>query len=260
VDPASSAHVARSVGVYRGRGPRAAMLVADHLRAAIVEGEIREGDVLPSEAVLMGQFGVSRPTLREALRVLESEGLLTVNRGSLGGFRVHTPNPAVAAQFAGRVLQHRGATFLDILQARSMLEPQCAKLLAERRTKSDIARLQACLEVGARELASNSAGPVPAHSAFHELVVDLSGNETVILMSTMLRHILHQDNVRPDTGPEGSTNKRQLRRAQKEHQQLVELIKIGDSERAERLWTRHLSRRDDEVTPGRHDLTLPDTR
>jgi DNA-binding FadR family transcriptional regulator len=258
VDPASSAHVARSVGVYRGRGPRAAMLVADHLRAAIVEGQIREGDVLPSEAVLMEQFGVSRPTLREALRVLESEGLLTVNRGSLGGFRVHTPSPRVAAQFAGRVLQHRGATFADILQARSMLEPQCARLLAERRTESDISRLQECLEAGARELASNSTGPLTAHSAFHELVVELSGNETVILMSAMLRHILHQDNLLRDTRRGGSMNKRRLRRAQKEHEQLVESIIIGDGAHAERLWTRHVSKGDDEVVPARLDFPQPD--
>jgi DNA-binding FadR family transcriptional regulator len=245
VDPASSAHVARSAGVYRGRGPRAATLVADHLRAAIVEGEIREGDVLPSEAVLMEQFGVSRPTLREALRVLESEGLLTVNRGSLGGFRVHRPNPTIAAQFAGRVLQHRGATYADIRQARSMLEPQCAKLLAEHRTKSDLARLTECLEAGAREIASNDPGPATAHSAFHELVVELSGNETVILMSTMLRHILRQDGSQLDSGLEGSMNKRRLRRAQKEHEQLVELIKTRDSERTERLWAHHLSKGDD---------------
>ena len=121
------------------------MLVADHLRAAIVEGEIQEGDTLPSEAVLMQQFDVSRPTLREALRVLESEGLLTVMRGSVGGFRVHTPTPEVAAQFAGRVLKHRRASVEDILEARSILEPQCARSLAQRRAASDLERLQECL-------------------------------------------------------------------------------------------------------------------
>ena len=83
--PARSSHIARSGGVYRGRGPRAAALVAAYLRRQIVEGNIQDGDELPSEAVLMEQFDVSRPTLREALRVLESEGLLTVRRGSVGG-------------------------------------------------------------------------------------------------------------------------------------------------------------------------------
>jgi GntR family transcriptional repressor for pyruvate dehydrogenase complex len=256
VNPASSAHVARGGGVYRGRGPRAATLVADHLRAAIVEGEIQAGDVLPAEAVLMEQFGVSRPTLREALRILESEGLLTVNRGSHGGFRVHTPNPRVAAQFAGHVLQHRGATVADILQARAMVESQCARLMAERRTRSDLALLQDCVEEGARELAADGAALAAAHSAFHELVVELSGNETVILMSSMLRHILYQDG-QLNSGLEPSTVKRRLRRAQKDHEQLIELIKAGDSVRAEQLWKRHLSRGDDEAVPGQHDFSQP---
>jgi DNA-binding GntR family transcriptional regulator len=93
---------------------------------------------------------------------------------------------------------------------------------------------------------------VTAHSAFHELIVELSGNETVILMSEMLRHILHQDNLRPATGPESSVDRRRVRRAQKEHQQLVQLIETGDSERAEQLWTRHLSKSDDKVMPVWH--------
>ena len=133
--PARSSHIARSGGVYRGRGPRAAALVAAYLRRQIVEGNIQDGDELPSEAVLMEQFDVSRPTLREALRVLESEGLLTVRRGAIGGSRVHAPDPKVAAQFAGRVLEHRGTTLADIRQVRLMLEPQCAKLVAEQQDR-----------------------------------------------------------------------------------------------------------------------------
>lgn len=239
--PARSSDIARSGGVYRGRGPRAGALVAAYLRRQIVEGNIQ--DDLPSEAVLMEQFGVSRPTLREALRVLESEGLLTVRRGSLGGFRVHAPDPRVAAQFAGRVLEHRGATLADIRQVRLMLEPQCAKLVAEQRTKSDLDRLRTCLEAGADEVDSNRARPLDGHRTFHELIVELSGNETLILMSSMLRHILHDRASRTDVN--GSTDERRIRGAQKEHQHLVDLVEIKDGERAEQVWTRHLSEGDE---------------
>lgn len=244
--PARSSHIARSGGVYRGRGPRAAALVAAYLRRQIVEGNIQDGDELPSEAVLMEQFVVSRPTLREALRVLESEGLLTVRRGAIGGSRVHAPDPEVAARFAGRVLEHRGTTLADIRQVRLMLEPQCAKLVAEQRTESDLERLRKCLEAGADEVESNGATPLGSHQRFHELIVQLSGNQTLILMSSMLRHILHDRAAGTDVN--GSTDDRRIRGAQKEHQHLVDLVEMQDGERAEQVWTRHLSEGDDECT------------
>src|SRR5256885_7189092 len=70
------------------RVPKAAELVAGHVRSQIVRGELSEGDALPPESALMEQFDISRPTLREAFRILESEGLITVRRGARGGARV----------------------------------------------------------------------------------------------------------------------------------------------------------------------------
>ena len=66
--------------------------IADELRALIVSGELTEGDSLGHEPDLVERFGVSRPSLREALRILEAEGLITVVRGVLGGVIVHEPN------------------------------------------------------------------------------------------------------------------------------------------------------------------------
>src|SRR5690606_27941135 len=83
------------------RVPKAAELVAGRIRSQIVRGELREGDALPTEGELMKEFGVSRPTLREALRVLEAESLISVHRGSRGGARVRVPQSNVAADYAG---------------------------------------------------------------------------------------------------------------------------------------------------------------
>src|ERR1051325_1239182 len=123
--------------------PKTAELVATQLRNQIVRGELKEGDALPPETNLMEQFGVSRPTLREAFRVLESEALITVRRGSRGGARIDVPNDSVAARYAGLVLQYRGATWADVLEARAVIEPPCAGLLAARRTTEDLRRLRA---------------------------------------------------------------------------------------------------------------------
>src|SRR5438105_15059508 len=128
------------------RVPKTAELVAAHLRRQIVRGDLKEGDALPPETVLMEQFGVSRPTLREAFRVLESEALITVRRGSRGGARVHVPNGDVAARYAGLVLQYRGATLADVLEARLIVEPPCAAQLAARRTAADLRRLRAAAD------------------------------------------------------------------------------------------------------------------
>src|SRR5439155_10979415 len=107
------------------RIPKMAELVAQQLRRQIVSAELSEGDALPSEAALMAQFGVSRPTLREAFRVLEAEGLITVRRGAHGGARVRTPNDDAAGRYAGLVLEYRGATLSDVYDARNIIEPPC---------------------------------------------------------------------------------------------------------------------------------------
>ena len=92
-DPVRVIDVAAPVKV-----PKTAELVATQLRNQIIRGELREGDALPPESTLMEQFAVSRPTLREAFRVLESEALISVRRGARGGARVHAPNGDVAAR------------------------------------------------------------------------------------------------------------------------------------------------------------------
>lgn len=114
------------------RVPKTAELVAMHIRRQIVTGQLREGDALPPETALIVEFGISRPTLREAFRILESEGLITVRRGARGGARVQEPSSDVAAGYAGLVLQHRNTTVADVLQARVVVEPPTARMLAER--------------------------------------------------------------------------------------------------------------------------------
>ena len=76
---------------------------------------------------------MSRPSLREALRILEAEGLITVVRGVLGGVVVHQPSERMTARTAALVLQARNVTLGDVHQARSMIEPAAVRVLARRR-------------------------------------------------------------------------------------------------------------------------------
>ena len=104
------------------RAPKTAELIATLYRRQIVRSELRPGDTLPSEQQLMEQFGVSRPTLREAFRILEAEDLISVKRGSRGGARVTQPSLSVAARYVGLLLQVQGTTIADVYEARMVLE------------------------------------------------------------------------------------------------------------------------------------------
>src|ERR1700709_204673 len=113
------------------RVPKVAELTAARIRTAIVLGELATGDNMPSEAQLITDFRVSRPTIREAVRILESEGLISVTRGAKGGARAGRPAPSTGARAAGLALQTRRATIGDIYETRMIIEPPAARLAAE---------------------------------------------------------------------------------------------------------------------------------
>src|SRR5215211_1186090 len=115
--------------------------IADDIRALIVSGELSEGDSLGHEHDLVERFGVSRPSLREALRILEAEGLITVVRGVLGGVVAHQPDERMTARTAALVLQARNVTLGDVHQARSMIEPAAVRVLASGPSKKAIEEL-----------------------------------------------------------------------------------------------------------------------
>src|SRR5206468_3930986 len=102
--------------------PKAAALVATRVRRRIVRGELKADDALPPEAELMRQFGISRPTLREALRILEAEGLISVRRGARGGARVQAPSPEAAVNYVGLLLEFEHTSVADVLATQAVLE------------------------------------------------------------------------------------------------------------------------------------------
>jgi DNA-binding FadR family transcriptional regulator len=233
--PGDAGRVGRHVRV-----PKTAELVAAHLRRQIVRGELVEGDALPPEAVLMEQFGVSRPTLREAFRVLESEALISVRRGAHGGARVHTPNGDVAARYAGLVLEHRGTTLADVHHAMALLEPACARELAAA-DEAALAQLHAVHQRAAPALDTDPQAVLAHHGHFHQLLVDLAGNQTVTVLAAMIRHILEQTNLgeaHPLTAPDTAADAHDHQRA---HARLLELLGQGDADAAETHWRAHVT-------------------
>ena len=117
--------------------PRIAEIVADELRRQIIDGELADGDLLPRQEVLVEQFNVSLVSLREALRILETEGLVSVRRGNRGGAVVHAPAKTSAAYMLGLLLQSERVGIADLGAALLELEPTCAALAAGRPDRAD---------------------------------------------------------------------------------------------------------------------------
>jgi DNA-binding FadR family transcriptional regulator len=239
-NPSTRAGGVTGISFNQIRAPKTAELVADQLRRQIIRGELREGDTLPPESRLLEQFKVSRPTLREAFRVLESEMLITVSRGVKGGARVHTPSESVAARYAALVLEYRGTTLADVQQAAIMIETPCIGLLARNRSDEDLKHLWDAIEE-TEKLQHDQHQLINGLTNFHSVMIALSGNRTMALTSTMLRNILDAANYeRVDAAPTSDAVRQANATGIKAHRRLVELIQARDVENAERLMRKHL--------------------
>ena len=219
--------------------PKMAELIGDVLRRQIVHGDLKEGDALPSEAVLMAQFGVSRPTLREAFRVLESESLITIRRGAHGGARVKGPDQKIAARYAGLILEYRGTTLHDVFDARSIIESECAGLAATHRTKRDLDRLEEIYESISQS--ADIHDRIVKHGQFDAAVVEASGNQTFVVLVSMLRSIIDKSTLESVTATADSpATVKAYSDAHRAHRRLIDLIRKEDAAAAAAHWRRHL--------------------
>jgi GntR family transcriptional repressor for pyruvate dehydrogenase complex len=220
------------------RSPKTAELVAGTLRRMVVDGQLKDGDFLPNEAELMAHFGVSRPTLREAVRVLESERLVEVRRGSRTGARVRVPGPEIVARPAGLLLELSGATRADVLVARAGIEPMAARLLAESGTPEAFEELDQML--GEHIPAGWQTGRLAETTGdFHRRMVELSGNATLSIIAGMLHEITvrHTAFVFKEGRPVSKADYDKLMRS---YRRLMQLLRSGDGAAAEAHWRKHL--------------------
>ncbi|WP_228765135.1 FadR/GntR family transcriptional regulator [Aeromicrobium sp. S22] len=229
------------------RAPKTAELIATHLRRQIVKGELTPGETLPPEVQLMSQYGVSRPTLREAFRILETETLISVRRGSRGGAQVMQPDISVAARYVGLLLQISGTTIDDVYEARKVSEPECARLLAKTRTKQDIADLQSCIEDLRKVVeAGTKAVPDPSRWSgltykFHELIMQRCGNKTLAVQGAVLHDIVttHLELSVATKFDQGDSSER-FQRVIKAYEKLVALVEAKDGDGAAEHWRKHM--------------------
>jgi DNA-binding FadR family transcriptional regulator len=224
------------------RIPKAAEVVAGRIRKAIVTGELTTGDNLPAESLLMDKYGVSRPTLREAIRILESEQLITVSRGARGGAKVKQPTFEIVAQAAGVALQGKGVTVADLYEARTLIEPPAARLAASRAPKRASSALRQHLEYE-RAVIDDLPRVTQAIADFHRILLEECGNDTLGVVGLALhgvveKHLKGIQHLRPRRSPEEQL--RALRYGLKSHERLIELIAAGRGPAAQAHWLAHM--------------------
>lgn len=226
------------------RVPKTAEIVADSIRKRIIQGELKEGDSLPPEAQLIETFSISRPTLREAFRILEAERLINVVRGSRSGARVHQPRVESVSRYASFVLQASGITVADIYEARLAIEPYAVRQLAQKRPKKGIERMRA--EVDRLNVLVDEGRYtefIIGVAEFHRLMVEVAGNETLHFLTRVLQEVIEQFQVRHLSmypRDAGEQKKNSLAGVRSFHK-LIALIEAGDAAEAEEHWRLHLT-------------------
>ena len=190
------------------RVPKLAELIASAIRAEVIRGDLASGDRLPSEPVLMARFRASRPSVREALRILEFEQLVTIHRGVHGGAKVNTPSPEVAGQRLRTTLAVWGT---DAVEASALVAG--AEIAAIRKIAGSIAQ-------GSAPPLLSAAGE---GVSFHVQLVEQSD----LAMANALVGALGDRST--SSTCEGSAA----------HRTVVRLIRQGDADQAVDRWREH---------------------
>jgi DNA-binding FadR family transcriptional regulator len=226
--------------------------VAADLRRRILSGELEDGAILPKQDDLLTEFGVSLPTLREALRILEAEGLIQVQRGKRGGSLVCRPTAATAAYAIATVLEANQVALPDVAMALQEIEPACLELAAQRpdRHENVVPVLRSLNQRSEAAIDVEDEYRALAHQ-LHSHFVSASGSQTLVLLAGALEALwwAHARELAAARATEVGVA-REVRLAHVEaHSAIIDALEAGESELVRRLSREHLC----EAT--RHSLT-----
>jgi DNA-binding FadR family transcriptional regulator len=226
----NSTHLFRTVRVGRASAD-----IVQQIKNNIFEGRLTSGDRLPSEKELTEQFGVSRITVRDALRVLESQGLIEIKVGAAGGAFVASPSSAPVTQVLTDMLRLHGVSTSELVEARLVIETSIVSFAAERATPEDLECMRKAI-VEAR--ASRAAGEprfTPHSINFHIALAQAAKNQVLFFTVNSFRTPFYEtlEKLLPDD--------LMADRAIDDHQKLLDAISEHDAERARQVMKEHLA-------------------
>ena len=214
--------------------PKAADVLAEVLREQILEGQLGEGSTLPSERALAEQSGLSRATVREALLILELDGLVLTRTGRKGGTEVVRPRSERVQRSIRTFIRGQGVRFESVLQARQAIEPQSARLAALHHTPEDWARLSQCHQSIAQRI-DDVPSFLQANLDWHVSLVQASHNELLIAFTQAIAQVVYKaTDLRGFNSPE-------VRQAVVQaHQKVMDAVGQRDADAAWRRMGRHV--------------------
>jgi GntR family transcriptional repressor for pyruvate dehydrogenase complex len=227
-DPAPSPH---PLGEWRT--PKLSQKVAMAVVEDIVKRGLRPGDRLPAEAEMTRRFEISRASLREGLRVLETYGVITIRQGVKGGPEIGPLAPGDIARTLSLFLRLRGATYGDLFRARLLIEPVMCRMAAEQQDPAEMERLRRLLDL---EASSPAEEYLDLSNRFHEFLSGMSANPVFDLLGAALRALYADRLFRARAVPDET-----LEQCRKAHPKIGEAILAGDGRSAETLMATHMS-------------------
>jgi GntR family transcriptional repressor for pyruvate dehydrogenase complex len=214
---------------------RMSEVIVDQIRLLIRQRQLNPGDRLPAERDLCERFRVSRVTVREALRVLESAGLIEVRVGARGGAFVTTPSSMQVGEGIADMLTLSSLTPAEVTEARLILELGIIPLICERATEGDIKDLREICE-RAKGAIGNDQYQLSLSAEFHTRVAQAAHNRAIELLVKSLREPLllslaraHEDAPIRERGIQ-------------EHADFVDAVEARDAAKANAIMTEHLRR------------------
>jgi DNA-binding FadR family transcriptional regulator len=226
--------VLETTGRPGGRGKTE--YVAGELRAMILSGQVAEGDLVGNERDLLERFEVSRPCLREALRLLEGEGLIRVSLGIRGGVFARLPDERLTTRATAMVFQARSVDLWDVIEGRALIEPVAVRRIAlspARSTKADALRAWTA-EQEAR--VDDPSAFSRANARFHRELVRLAESSTLSLMLETLNGVIAEALDVDELGASLFANRRVRRQSSVAQLRLAGLVATRDAATAEEFW------------------------
>ncbi|MBI5947262.1 MAG: FadR family transcriptional regulator [Chloroflexi bacterium] len=223
---------------------RASQVVAGELRRMILYGSLAGVERLPPEPELAQQLGISHHHLREALRLLEQDGLLEVRRGHSGGIYLRSPDADVLARTFEGILARNRTPLADLMVARSVIEPACARLAAENASEAELDFLDSTIE----QQAESELYIPELNAQFHVGVATAAHCQTLLLLMRSIERLVRDLDTTVDD-PQLVVEQGRAHRA------IVRELRKRDGQRAEYVMGRHLSGFEDRLRADGFDLS-----